>query len=108
MYKIVSFLTENHIFLRSGVTKPRYIYNRYADSWLVHGCKIHRLEHESVAPFKESIYATMPQGQTAETNIEDTERKEDTGETRNIRSQTYFIKISFSKNNTFAYSSLGY
>lgn len=97
MYKIVSLLTENHIFVRSGVTTPRYIHNRYADSWLIHSYKIYRLEHESVVPFKESIYATMQQGQATEMNIEDTECKEDT-EIRNICSVILdfnFVKIVF-------------
>jgi len=84
LYKVVSLLTENHIFVRSGVTNPRYIHNRYADPWLIHSYKIYRLEHESAMPFKESIYATMQQGQTTEMDIKDTEHKEGTDETRNI------------------------
>lgn len=56
--------------MRSGVTKPRYIHHRYMDPWLIHSCKIHRLEQESLGPFKDSIYATMQQGETAETNAE--------------------------------------
>lgn len=70
LYKAVSLLTENHIFLRSGVTNPRYIHHRYVDSWLIHSYKIYRLEQESVVPFKDSIYATMQPGETAEASIE--------------------------------------
>ncbi|KAL6422933.1 hypothetical protein ACFW04_010439 [Cataglyphis niger] len=70
LYKAVSLLTENHIFLRSGVTNPRYIHHRYVDSWLIHSYKIYRLEQESIVPFKDSVYATMQQGKTAEANLE--------------------------------------
>lgn len=78
---------DNHIFLRSGVIKPRYIHHRYVDPWLIHSCKIHRLEQESLGPFKDSIYATMQQ--TAETNAETDEKDtnlhndEDRNEKRN-------------------------
>ncbi|XP_011252958.2 general transcription factor 3C polypeptide 1 [Camponotus floridanus] len=80
LYKAVSLLMENHIFLRSGVTNPRYIHHRYVDSWLIHSCKIYRLEQESVVPFKDSIYAKMQQGETVKTNIEINakQNKEDT------------------------------
>ncbi|KYN36248.1 General transcription factor 3C polypeptide 1 [Trachymyrmex septentrionalis] len=70
LYKIVSLLTENRIFVRSGVTKPRYIHHRYVDPWLINSCKIYRLEQESLVPFKDSIYSTMHQGKTTETNTE--------------------------------------
>ncbi|KAG5343225.1 TF3C1 factor, partial [Acromyrmex heyeri] len=70
LYKIVSLLTENRIFIRSGVTKPRYIHHRYVDPWLINSCKIYRLEQESLVPFKDSIYSTMHQGKIAETNTE--------------------------------------
>lgn len=70
LYKIVSLLTENHIFLRSGVTIPRYVHHRYADPWLIHSYKIYRLEQESVVPFKDSVYATMPQGMTMNVSAE--------------------------------------
>lgn len=90
MYKVVSLLIDNHIFLRSGVTKPRYIHYHYVDPWLIHSCKMHRLEQESLVPFKDSIYATMQQGERAETNAEtdakDTNlhNEENTNEKRNI------------------------
>ncbi|XP_025073362.1 LOW QUALITY PROTEIN: general transcription factor 3C polypeptide 1 [Pogonomyrmex barbatus] len=68
LYKIVSFLIDNHIFVRSGVIKPRFIHHRFADSWLIHSYKIYRLEQEAAVPFRDSIYATM-QRQT-ETNVD--------------------------------------
>lgn len=85
-YKVISFLIDNHIFLRSGVTKPRYIHHRYVDPWLIHSCKIYRLEQESLVPFKDSIYATMSQGETAETNAKDTSlhNEKNISEKRNI------------------------
>ncbi|XP_018403119.1 PREDICTED: general transcription factor 3C polypeptide 1 [Cyphomyrmex costatus] len=70
LYNIVSLLTKNRIFLRSGVTKPRYIHHSYLDPWLINSCKIHRLEQESLIPFKDSIYSTMHQGKIVETNAE--------------------------------------
>ncbi|XP_077271220.1 general transcription factor 3C polypeptide 1 isoform X1 [Temnothorax americanus] len=70
LYKVVSLLVDNHIFLRSGVTKPRYIHHRYVDPWLINSYKIHRLEQESLGQFKDSIYATMQKKETAETNTE--------------------------------------
>ncbi|XP_011696801.1 PREDICTED: general transcription factor 3C polypeptide 1 isoform X2 [Wasmannia auropunctata] len=71
LYKVASLLVENHIFLRSGVTKPRYIHHRYVDPWLIHSYKIYRLEQESLVPFKDSIYATMQPGEmNAEINAE--------------------------------------
>jgi len=70
LYKVVSLLVKNHIFLRSGVTKPRYIHHRYVDPWLIHSYKIYRLEQESLVPFKESIYAIRQQEETAEINAE--------------------------------------
>lgn len=70
LYKAVSLLTENHIFLRSGVTSSHYIHHRYVNPWLIHSYKIYRLEQESVVPFKDSVYATMQQGKTDETKIE--------------------------------------
>lgn len=69
LYTIVSLLVENRIFLRSGVTSPRYIHHNHVDPWLIHSCKIYRLEQEAMGPFKDSIYATMPQGKTADMNI---------------------------------------
>jgi len=90
LYKVVSLLIENHIFLRSGVTKPRYIHHRYVDPWLIQSYKIYRLEQESLVPFKDSIYATMQQGEKAETSAEtdakDTNlhNKEDANEKRNL------------------------
>ncbi|XP_076662843.1 general transcription factor 3C polypeptide 1 isoform X1 [Andrena cerasifolii] len=54
LYRITSFLTENRLFLRSGVMTVRYIHHRHADSWLIRSYKIYRLEKESLAP--------MPQG----------------------------------------------
>lgn len=89
LYKIVSLLTDNHIFLRSGVTKPRYIHHRYVDPWLIQSYKIYRLEQESLGPFKDNIYATMQQEKIAETNaetdIKDTNlhNEEDSNEKRN-------------------------
>lgn len=56
--------------MRSGVTNPRYIHHRYVDSWLIHSYKIYRLEQESIVPFKDSVYATMQQGKTAEACFE--------------------------------------
>ncbi|XP_072745802.1 general transcription factor 3C polypeptide 1 [Anoplolepis gracilipes] len=76
LYKAVLLLTENHIFLRSGVTNPRYIHHRFVDSWLIHSYKIYRLEQESVVPFKESIYATMQQEEIAETSIDEINAKQ--------------------------------
>ncbi|XP_011862964.1 PREDICTED: general transcription factor 3C polypeptide 1-like [Vollenhovia emeryi] len=70
LYKVISLLTDNNIFLRSGVIKPRYIHHRYVDPWLIQSCKINRLEQESLVPFKDSIYATMQQGDATETNAE--------------------------------------
>jgi len=90
LYKVVSLLIENHIFLRSGVTKPRYIHHRYVDPWLIQSYKIYRLEQESLVPFKDSIYATMQQGEKAETSAKtdakDTNlhNKEDANEKRNL------------------------
>lgn len=101
MYKVISLLVENHIFLRSGVTKPRYIHHRYVDPWLIHSYKIYRLEQESLIPFKDSIYATRQQGQTAEINAEtiakDTNlQNEDTDKKRKVFTYaliSYFAKI---------------
>lgn len=64
LYKVVSLLTDNHIFLRSGVTNPRYIHHRYVDPWLIQSCKLNRHEQESMVPFKNSVYATMQQKKT--------------------------------------------
>jgi len=82
----VSLLIENHIFLRSGITKPRYIHHRYVDPWLIQSYKIYRLEQESLVPFKDSIYATMQQGENAETDAKDTNlhNKEDANEKGNL------------------------
>lgn len=47
------------MFLRSGVTTPRYIHHHYANPWLIHSYKIFRLERESLLPIpKGSIYLT--------------------------------------------------
>lgn len=54
MYRITSFLTENRLFLRSGVMTVRYVHHRHAEAWLIRSYKIYRLEKESLAP--------MPQG----------------------------------------------
>lgn len=59
LYDIVSFLIENYLLLRSGVTTPRYIHHHYANPWLIHSYKIFRLERESLLPIpKGSIYLT--------------------------------------------------
>ncbi|KAK2581360.1 hypothetical protein KPH14_008126 [Odynerus spinipes] len=59
LYGIVSFLTENYLFLRSGVTTPRYIHHHFAHPWLIHSYKIFRLERESLLPMpKGSVYLT--------------------------------------------------
>nr|XP_050861343.1 general transcription factor 3C polypeptide 1 [Vespula vulgaris] len=59
LYDIVSLLIENYLFLRSGVTTPRYIHHHYANPWLIHSYKIFRLERESLLPIpKGSIYLT--------------------------------------------------
>lgn len=59
MYDIVSFLIDNYLLLRSGVTTPRYIHHHYANPWLIHSYKIFRLERESLLPIpKGSIYLT--------------------------------------------------
>lgn len=86
MYKIVSHLIENHIFLRSGVTSPRYIHHCYVDPWLIHSYKLNRLEQETIVPFKDSIYAMMPQGKISSTDVEtDAKHSEkDTNEKGNI------------------------
>ncbi|XP_011876239.1 PREDICTED: uncharacterized protein LOC105566665 [Vollenhovia emeryi] len=93
LYKVISLLTDNHIFFRSGVIKPRYIHHHYLVSWLIQSCKINRLEQESLVPFKDSIYATMQQGDATETNAEadakDTNlhnEEEDTSEKRETNS----------------------
>lgn len=84
LYKIVSLLTENRIFLRSGVTKPRYIHHRYVDPWLINSCKIYRLEQEALVSFKDSIYSTMQQGKITEINVEMNANEKDANEKRNI------------------------
>ncbi|KOX75217.1 General transcription factor 3C polypeptide 1 [Melipona quadrifasciata] len=57
LYQIVSFFTNNHLFLRSGVTVVRYIHHRYVDSWLINSYKICRLEKESLIPVpKGTVY----------------------------------------------------
>lgn len=57
MYSIVSCFTKYRLFLRSGVTTVRYIHHHYADSWLIHSYKIHRLERESLIPVsKRNLY----------------------------------------------------
>lgn len=76
LYKVVSLLLENRIFLRSGVTNSRYIHYQHVDSWLTHSYKINRHEQESVVPFKDSIYATMHHKKTTETNIETEQNSE--------------------------------
>ncbi|XP_014483912.1 PREDICTED: general transcription factor 3C polypeptide 1 [Dinoponera quadriceps] len=70
LYAIVSLLVKNRIFLRSGVISPRYIHHHHVDPWLIHSCKIHRLEQEAMGPFKDSVYATMPQGKAANANVD--------------------------------------
>ncbi|KAK9307680.1 hypothetical protein QLX08_002085 [Tetragonisca angustula] len=61
LYQIVSFFTNNHLFLRSGVTVVRYIHHRYVDSWLINSYKICRLEKESLIPVpKGTVYMTEP------------------------------------------------
>ncbi|CAK9821586.1 General transcription factor 3C polypeptide 1 [Anthophora retusa] len=58
LYRITSLLTENRLFLRSGVTIIRYIHYRYVDSWLIHSYKICRIERESLVPMpKGTIYS---------------------------------------------------
>lgn len=86
MYTVVSLLIENRIFLRSGVTGPRYIHHYHVDPWLTHSCKIYRLEQEAMGPFKDSIYATMPQGKIVNIDLEtDVKHNEkDTDKKRNI------------------------
>lgn len=81
MYKAVSLLTENHIFLRSGVTNPRYIHHRYVDPWLINSCKINRHEQESMVPFKDSLYVTIQQGKTtaeSSSEVDVKQNREDT------------------------------
>jgi len=71
--------------LRSGVTKPRYIHHHYVDPWLIRSYKIYRLEQESVVPFKDSVYATIPLGKEIETSDDvDIKRNEEKNEKRNI------------------------
>ncbi|XP_076248237.1 general transcription factor 3C polypeptide 1 isoform X2 [Calliopsis andreniformis] len=48
LHNIVSLLTNQRLLLRSGVTIARYIHHYYVDPWLIHSCKINRLERESV------------------------------------------------------------
>jgi len=81
LYNIVKLLTENNIFLRSGVIKPRYIHHHYVDPWLIRSYKIYRLEQESVVPFKDSVYATIPLGKEIEMDIK---HNEETNEKRNM------------------------
>ncbi|XP_011143807.1 general transcription factor 3C polypeptide 1 [Harpegnathos saltator] len=88
LYTIVSHLVENRIFLRSGVTCPRYIHHHYVDSWLIHSCKIYRLEQEAMGPFKDSVYATMPLGKTAITNVETDAKHENTNKKLKMASAT--------------------
>ncbi|CAL7934994.1 unnamed protein product [Xylocopa violacea] len=58
LYRIVSFFTENRLFLRGGVAIIRYIHHSYADSWVIHSYKICRLEKESLAPMPTgTVYA---------------------------------------------------
>lgn len=95
MYKVVSLLIENRVFLRSGVTNSRYIHYQYVDPWLTHSYKINRHEQESLVSFKDSIYATMYHKKTtieternkensenhvAEINIETKQNGEENGE----------------------------
>jgi len=84
LYDIVSLLTKNSIFLRSGVTKPRYIHHHYVDPWLIRSYKIYRLEQESVVPFKDSVYATIPLGKEIEMSADMDIKREETNEKRNI------------------------
>ncbi|XP_020291475.1 general transcription factor 3C polypeptide 1 isoform X2 [Pseudomyrmex gracilis] len=95
LYKVVSLLIENRVFLRSGVTNSRYIHYQYVDPWLTHSYKINRHEQESLVSFKDSIYATMYHKKTtieternkensenhvAEINIETKQNGEENGE----------------------------
>ncbi|OAD53659.1 General transcription factor 3C polypeptide 1 [Eufriesea mexicana] len=68
LYRIVSFLADNYIFLRSGVTTVRYIHHRHADAWLIHSYKICRLEKESLIP--------IPKGTVYVMNSKDTLNKD--------------------------------
>ncbi|KAL0120525.1 hypothetical protein PUN28_008329 [Cardiocondyla obscurior] len=103
LYKVVSLLIDNHIFLRSGVTKPRYIHHRYVDPWLIHSYKIYRLEQEALVPFKDSIYATMQHGETskinAEMNAKNTNLYEAEEETTNRKHETGIAIASTSSDN---------
>ncbi|XP_066593076.1 general transcription factor 3C polypeptide 1 [Prorops nasuta] len=58
-YSIISSLTKNHIFLRSGVTTPRYIHCAYVEPWLIQSYKIYRLIHEANEPLpQKSLFMT--------------------------------------------------
>ncbi|XP_015188892.1 PREDICTED: general transcription factor 3C polypeptide 1 [Polistes dominula] len=79
LYDIVSLLIDNYLFLRSGVTTPRYIHYGHVNPWLVHSYKIFRSDRESLLPIpKDSIYLTENQTVT-DTNIDDIKKDNDIG-----------------------------
>ncbi|XP_014614359.1 PREDICTED: general transcription factor 3C polypeptide 1 [Polistes canadensis] len=83
LYDIVSLLIENYLFLRSGVTTPRYIHHLYVNPWLIHSYKIFRLERESLLPIpKGSIYLTENQT-NADINIDDIKKDNDIDHNKN-------------------------
>lgn len=92
LYTIVSLLVENRIFLRSGVTSPRYIHHNHVNPWLIHSCKISRLEQEAMGPFKDSIYATISQSNIANMNVDiDVKHEKHIDKKRNITTLNLLI-----------------
>ncbi|KAG7208455.1 hypothetical protein KM043_014681 [Ampulex compressa] len=72
LYTIVTILTRERLFLRSGVTTVRYIHHRHADPWLINSYKIYRLEKESLPPVpRGSVYVT--ESETVENKSSDFE-----------------------------------
>ncbi|XP_074101473.1 general transcription factor 3C polypeptide 1 [Cotesia typhae] len=51
LYDILSYMTNCHLFLRSGVTEMHYIHYCYAEPWYVESIKILRLLRESLPLF---------------------------------------------------------
>ncbi|XP_034950383.1 general transcription factor 3C polypeptide 1 [Chelonus insularis] len=57
MYDILTFMTDQRLFLRSGVSEMHYIHYNYVDPWLIQSIRIMRLHREALPPIPpDSIY----------------------------------------------------
>ncbi|XP_063986134.1 general transcription factor 3C polypeptide 1 [Diachasmimorpha longicaudata] len=55
LYDILSFLTDQKLFLRSGVTDMHYIHHNFVDPWLIQSIRIMRLQKEALPPVPPGI-----------------------------------------------------